>query len=137
MRYRIVNESVHRIRIRLYTGSLSAREAGVLEYAFSHIRGVRKVTVYAATGGIALEYDGDRGELLEKLAAFQYKNVEMMAGDPQEVITAQEMRDRKLDPALKKKLRGRILVETVADLVMPVPLQVGYHVYQMITLRDI
>ena len=40
-------------------------------------------------------------------------------------------------PELKKKLRTRMLLEMAADIVLPVPLQMGYHVYQMITLRDI
>ena len=31
----------------------------------------------------------------------------------------------------------RILVESVADIVLPMPLQLGYHAYQLVTLKDV
>ena len=31
----------------------------------------------------------------------------------------------------------RILVEMVADIAMPMPVQVGYHLWQMITLKNL
>ena len=137
MKYRIENETKHRIRIRLYTGPITSFQEEILQYAFSSIQGVRKVTVYRATGGCALEHDGSRERILEKLNAFHYENVTVFAKEEQEQISLQEVRDRKLSPELKRRLRMRVLLETVADLVMPVPLQVGYHAYQMITLKDI
>ena len=137
MRYRIVNETEHRIRIKMYSGEVSQTEEEILKYTFSSIVGVTKVTVYAATGGCALEYDGDRALLIAKLDAFNYENVRMMAQEEKPMISMQEVKDRKLDPGLKRRLRIRILIETAADVLLPVPLQIGYHVYQMVTLRDV
>ena len=136
MQYRILHESDHRIRFRIYMTSISAQEAEVLRFAFSNIKGVTKVTIYQATGGCALEYSCCRDYLLERLDAFRMENVELLAKATQPSITAMEMRDRKLDPALKRKLRMRILAETAADILLPVPLQLGYHAWQMITLRE-
>lgn len=136
MQYRILHESDHRIRFRIYMTPISAQEAEVLQFAFSNIKGVKKVTVYQATGGCALEYSCSRDYLLERLNAFRMENVELLAKTTQPSITAVEMRDRKLDPALKRKLRMRILAETAADILLPVPLQLGYHAWQMITLRE-
>ena len=48
-----------------------------------------------------------------------------------------EMKNRKLDQQLKNKLRMRVLLETVTDLALPMPVQLGYHVWQMITLKDL
>jgi hypothetical protein len=48
-----------------------------------------------------------------------------------------EMKNRKLDQQLKQRLRLRILLETVADLALPMPVQIGYHVWQMITLKHL
>ena len=137
MKYRIENETKHRIRFRMYTGPVSPLQEEILNYAFSSIQGVRKVTVYRATGGFALEYDGSREWILEKLDAFHYENVAIFAKEEQEQISLQEVRERKLSPELKRRLRMRVFLESVADLVMPVPLQLGYHAYQMITLKDI
>jgi hypothetical protein len=47
------------------------------------------------------------------------------------------MRKRKLDPELKRKLRMRILGETIADTVLPLPVQLAYHAYQMVTLKEL
>ena len=63
MRYRIMNESAHRIRFRLYCGELSPEQEDVLTYALSDIAGVEKVTVYRATAGLALEYRGDQAHI--------------------------------------------------------------------------
>ena len=46
------------------------------------------------------------------------------------------MKKRKLDPELKRKLRMRILGETIADTVLPLPVQLAYHAYQMVTLKE-
>ena len=34
------------------------------------------------------------------------------------------------------KLRMRILGETIADTVLPLPVQLAYHAYQMVTLKE-
>ena len=137
MRYKIVNETNHRIRFRLYTGTLTEEQGDVLEYALSALQQVDRVTIYRATAGFALEYHGDRAVILRKLDAFRFENVTMLAKTEHPVISLEEVRDRKLDPALKRRLRARVLVESVADMVLPMPVQLGYHAYQMITLKDI
>ena len=52
-------------------------------------------------------------------------------------ISTEELSRRKLSPEVKNRLRRKVLIETVADLLMPVPLQVGYHAYQLVTLRNL
>lgn len=59
-----------------------------------------------------------------------------MAEKASTYISAEEMKKRKLDPQLKKKLRMRILAETLFDLAMPIQVQLGYHAWQMITLKQ-
>ena len=122
MKYRIVHESTHRIRIRMFEPRITAQQEEILLYAFSAIRSVRKVTVFRDTAGVAFDYDGDREEILSPAHGH---------------IQLEEVKARKLDPALKRKMRMRILAETVADAVLPLPVQLGYHAWQMITLRDI
>lgn len=136
MKYRIESMSRHRIRIRAYVSAFTKEEASILEYAFSQIPGVKDVTVYRATGGCALEYDCDKAQILERLNRFRFENVEMLASKDDSRISTEEMKNRKLDPKLKRKLRLRILAESAADIVLPMPVQIGYHVWQMVTLRD-
>ena len=53
MNYRIEAQSKRRIRIRLKRTHITEEEARILEYAFSGMPGVTKVTVYRPTGGCA------------------------------------------------------------------------------------
>lgn len=137
MNYRIEAQSKRRIRVRLRSSKLTEEEARILEYAFSGMPGVTKVTVYRATGGCALEYDCEVGEILGKLDRFRFENVEMLAKEEEQRISASEMKSRKLDEQLKTKLRLRILAEMAVDMVMPAPVQAGYHLWQMITLKNL
>ena len=137
MNYRIEAKSNRRIRIRLRSSALTKEEADILKYAFGAMPGVTKVTVYMATGGCAIEYTCPVDEILERLDRFRFENVDMLAREEDLRISASEMKTRKLDQQLKRKLRLRILVETVADIALPMPVQIGYHVWQMITLRNL
>ena len=75
----------------------------------------------------------------EQAKILKYAFVQMMAEKEEENarISAEEMRNRKLDPELKRKLRMRILGETIADTVLPLPVQLAYHAYQMVTLKEL
>ncbi len=137
MNYRIEAQSKRRIRVRLRSSKLTEEEARILEYAFSGMPGVTKVTVYRATGGCALEYDCEVGEIRRKLDQFRFENVEMLAKEEGQRISVSEMKSRKLDEQLKTKLRLRILAEMAADIAMPMPVQVGYHLWQMVTLKNL
>ena len=137
MKYRIVHESAHRFRIRLYSGPVTAGQEEIIQYAFSAIKGVDSVTVYRATASVAFTYTGDRSLILKKLDAFNFENVTLLAKEAPSLISVEEVRSRKLDPALKGRLRMRVLLATIADLALPVPIQLGYHAWQMITLKDI
>ena len=137
MKYRIEAQSKKRIRVRLRNSKFTEEEARILEYAFSAMPGVTKVTVYRATGGCALEYDCEAGDILRKLDRFRFENVDMLAREEEQRISVSEMKSRKLDEQLKTKLRLRILAEMAADVAMPMPVQVGYHLWQMITLKNL
>ena len=139
MYYRIEAETKHRIRSRIGSRTLSDEQAKILKYAFSCAPGVTGVTVYKASAGCAITYTGDRFEIIRRLNSFNFENVQMMAEKEEENarISAEEMRNRKLDPELKRKLRMRILGETIADTVLPLPVQLAYHPYQMVTLEEL
>lgn len=142
MKYRIEHESHSRMRIRLYTGALSDAQTKVIEYAFSAISGVKAVTVYPPTSGVAIQYSGNeeaRNAILERLDRFRFENVELFAKEMEEnpQIDEEEVRERKLSPELKRKLRTRIVIEAAADALLPMPVQLAYHAYQFIWLKNV
>ncbi len=138
MNYHIEHTSNHRLRIRVPDSALTDASQEVLAYALESIPGVSKVVFYTATGGIGIRYDGALSEVTDRLDRLRFDNVEMMAREieRQESIGVEELRERKLSPKLKRKLRTRIALESAADLLLPAPIQMGYHLYQLITLRE-
>ena len=117
MYYRIEAETKHRIRIRIGSRKLSDEQAKILKYAFSCAPGVTGVTVYKASAGCAITYTGDRFEIIRRLNSFNFENVQMMAEKEEENarISAEEMRNRKLDPELKRKLRCAACLPCLSD----------------------
>ena len=73
----------------------------------------------------------------KRLDRFRFENVNLLAEEEKQRISVSEMKSRKLDEQLKTKLRLRILAETVADIAMPMPIQVGYHLWQLVTLKNL
>ena len=138
MKFQTAHQSAHRLRIRIAEKELTDSAQEVLEYALTSIPGVRKVSFYPATGGIGICFDCAPEEITRRLERLRFDNVEMMARemDARQSIGVEELRERKLSPKLKRKLRRRIALESAADLLMPAPVQLGYHLYQLITLRE-
>lgn len=139
MQFRIEHESRNRMRVHLYIPGRKMEEGQeeVLHYALSAIQGVRRVEVYLETGNVALSYEGKREDILNKLRELNYENVRMFAQQIDQEIDEEEIRSRKLSPTLKRRMRRKIVIEAAADLFLPAPVQLAYHVYQLITLRDL
>ena len=137
MIFTIAHETRHSIRIRTAASRFSAAEADVLRRCLGEMKGVTDVEVFRATGSVRITYEGDRDYILDRLKTFSYKNVELFAREEQERISHEEIAKRKLSPGVKRKLRRRLLLETAADVLQPEPVQVGYHIYQIVTLRNL
>lgn len=137
MQFVIQHQTASYMRLRLCRGRFSESEAEVLEYALSHLKGVSRIKLYPASGGIAFSYTGDKEGILKRLYNMQFQNVTMFAENLEENIGSEELTRRKLSPALKRKLRCKVIAEAAADMILPAPVQLGYHVYQLVTLKDL
>lgn len=137
MDYIVRHETKTYLRLRLRSGRFSAAQGDILEYALTNLKGVTDVKLYPASGGIVIYHGGNREEILRKMRALQFHNVEMFAKELEDTIDQEELARRKLSPGLKRSLRRKVLMETAADVLMPMPLQVGYHIYQLVTLRNL
>ena len=136
MEYSIRHETRSYMRLQLRRGRFSEAEGQVLQYALSHLKGVSEIRLFPASGGVSFSYRGDRETILRKLRALHFQNVKMFAEQLEETISSEELARRKLSPEVKARLRRKVLIETAADILMPMPIQVGYHMYQLVTLKD-
>ena len=209
MKYQILHETAHSLRVRRLGRGFSMPEAESLKAQLAVSGEVRTSRIYPATGGIRLEYICPRKEILAFLNTLEpvsldspadtkgkdvkagktkaeKPEIKEKAGEVKEkagdvstgfswndlsggAITAsagglanviitpfplrdmaeeeiksgakghvsrEELKTRKMDPNLKKKLRRRIILEAGADLLMPMPVQMAYHLYQLVTLKE-
>ena len=212
MKYQILHETAHAMRVRRIGRGFSMPEAESLKAQLAVSGDVRTSRIYPATGGIRLEYTSQREEILaflnrlepvlldaageakagkEKAASGTAKSgtaksgratlcaakpgntgstglswddvtggaITASAGGLANVIitpfplrdmaeeeikaetkgrvSKEELKARKMDPNLKKKLRRRIILEAGADLILPAPVQLAYHLYQLVTLKEL
>ena len=137
MRYIIKNETGHRIRVLLPFCPLTPAQEEILRFALGSMAEIEDLTFYPATGGMAIHYRFGREKILSRLSTFRMENVPLMAASQKQHIDLQEVRERKLAPAVKTRLRVRLVAETAADMLLPLPLQLAYHAYQLITLKNI
>ena len=137
MKFVIQHQTSSYMRLRLNGGRFTRTEAEVLEYALSNLKGVSGVRLYPASGGIAFSYKGDREIILKKLRNLHFHNVKMFAEEIEESISTEELSRRKLSPELKRKLRCKVIAEAAADMLLPAPVQLGYHMYQLVTLKNL
>ena len=137
MKFVIQHQTSSYMRLRLCGGRFTGTEAEVLEYALSNLKGVSGVRLYPASGGIAFSYKGDRETILKKLRNLQFHNVKMFAEEIEQSIGTEELARRKLSPDLKRKLRCKVIAEAAADMLLPAPVQLGFHVYQLVTLKNL
>ena len=207
MKYQILHETAHAMRVRRIGRGFSMPEAESLKAQLAVSGDVRTSRIYPATGGIRLEYTCPREEILaflnrlepvlldaageakagkEKAASETAKSgkvtpeaakpgntgstglswddftggaITASAGGLANVIitpfplrdmaeeeikaetkgrvSKEELKARKMDPNLKKKLRRRITLEAGADLILPAPVQLAYHLYQLVTLKEL
>ena len=140
MRFTVEHETSTYMRLRLLMGHFSQAEAEILRYAMGKMKGVSGIRLYPSSGGIAFFCQKDPAShqrILKKLRALHFKNVEMFARKIDNTIHLEELELRKLSPEIRKGLRRKVLLETAADLFLPTPIQVGYHVYQLVTLKDL
>ncbi len=139
MRFTIAHEAGNQIRIRDARGAMSPACAEALERALNSIPATEKVTLYRATGGVRLTYTGDRQSYLAALRALDPEARKVRKDTSPQPVLVEDLTEkeiRKLPPELKARLRKHILVESCADMFLPTPLAAAYHVYQLVTLRN-
>lgn len=135
MKFSIEHKSRGRIRIRVPGGKISLAESRKIRLALLGIPEVTDVRIYQASGGVGVFYEGSCEALIAKMQALdvhadehrQYPDTKPESP----YLDADEIKKRGLAPHFKRKMRKQIIMEAAADVIMPMPLQLLYHVYQL------
>ena len=153
MKCKVVHETGGSLRVKILGRQLSYKEYEALDGLLEKAEGVQRIRTYWATGSIALNFRGDRERLLatirgiseEDLAAAVEENRRALAELGKKELEQNTPVDlkklkkqgKKMSSLWKRRLNRRILIEAAADMILPAPVQVAYHAYQMLVLQSL
>ncbi|MDD2959590.1 MAG: heavy metal translocating P-type ATPase [Lachnospiraceae bacterium] len=125
MKFKIMHETKHRMRIHVVQKKMTYAQADTLLYFLHNEKQILSVKVYERTGDAVVEYMGERNTLLQLLKNFRYENVEVPAG----LI---ENSGRELNAGYREKLIQKVVFRYAAKWLLPYSVRAG-----LITLKSI
>ena len=151
MKCKVVHETGSSLRVKILGRQLSYKEYEALHGLLEKTEGVQRIRTFWATGSIALNFRGDRERLLatvrgiseEDLAKAVEENrralAELGKNTPVDFVDLKKLKKqgKKMSSLWKRRLNRRILIEAAADMILPAPVQVAYHAYQMLVLQSL
>lgn len=142
MRYIIKHEASKRLRIHITDmGNVidDLYQEG-LEYVLKRLPGVTKVSVFRNRADLAVTFRNHefKEEFKAVLNGLDPEEIEKKGKEriEQMEVSYDEVKKRKLTPELKRKMRAKIALEAIADAFLPKPVQLAYHAYQFISLKE-
>lgn len=114
----IMHESRGRIRLKLKHGTMSVRQADILEAWLCKQDQISRVTVHERTGCFILYYTGERARILQIVRNFSWEEAEKS-------ITLPAHSTRALNREFQEKLVGRVALKLAGVLFFPKPLRIS------------
>ena len=121
MKCKILHESPGRMRIRTLCGTMSLRQADILEAYLKKVDGAKSVQVYDRTGDAVICYAGSRDAMLHALAVFSYARSEELAP---------EHSSRALNREFEDKLVFTVLRRAGNQLFLPSPIRTAIAIFR-------
>ena len=118
MKFKILSESGHRIRVRILQKSMSFMQADTLFYYIRYIKGVTFARVADRTCTATIKFTGDKWDIIDALRKFDYDKFPA----PPEYI---ENSSRELNSNYQEKLIGAVAARAVTVALMPMPVRIG------------
>ena len=118
MKFKILSESGHRIRVRILQKSMSFMQADTLFYYIRYIKGVTFARVTDRTCTATIKFTGDKCDIIDALRKFDYDKFPA----PLEYI---ENSSRELNSNYQEKLIGAVAARAVTVALMPMPVRIG------------
>ncbi len=140
--YTVMHEGRGNMRVRLHMKKIEAWQSDLIKFDLKTVPGVSDVVIYESTAGVSIRYTCPRQAVINKLNSLDPASLITVREfldenrDNEEKLGLDEFRKRKLDADLKKRMRIRMVTEAAADMILPEPVQLAYHLYQLITLKN-
>lgn len=116
MKFKIIHETMGRLRLQAPQCSMTLEEADQLEKYIARLPGVRQATVHERTCNMIVYYSGDRLAVIDGIRAFKYNYTTMEK-------STLENSSRSLNRYYQDKLASLVLGRIARKLLLPVPLR--------------
>ncbi len=125
MKFTIIHEIPGRMRIRLLTKSFTIREADLFSFYLSSLPMVKKAKVYERNAYAAVEYTGEKKDLIEAIVKFSPEDETLKAMVPKDS-------GRALNQEYQEKLMKKAAVRFVTRVFFPAPVRAVYNTVQSV-----
>ena len=125
MEFQVCHENDTSVRLRLDYGTIKAKEEKILSEILSLCPQIMGIQIYPATSGLRF--------LAEELKRKEEFHVQLLPSG-KEILHEFSKGGKKMPAPLKKKIGKKIGLEAIADMVLPHPLSLAFHVYQLLLL---
>lgn len=119
MKFRIEHDIKGRMRIHVLQKSMTYRQADILFYYLHSLEFVNSAKVYELTADAAINYVGERQQLIDALKSFGYETTEI----DENLI---ENSGRELNAIYREKLICQTIYHFGRKLILPFPLRAAY-----------
>ncbi len=141
MQFSVKHRASGFLRIRLLSGTISLEESRKIRLALLSLPQVRDVRIFMNTGGVCIYYEGEESFLLPALRqldpACPGETAYPDTGPESPFLDMAEIRKRGLAPHVKRKMRMQFMTEAAFDAIMPAPIQLSLHAYQLFRLEKL
>ena len=146
MKYTIEHETASVIRIRLLPARLGRRETEGLKKLLGNVPGVEGIRVFPETGGVSVTHcgtreavtgwlDGTKREELYCLPLKEEGGSKALKAAKRAVAKSTVKKGKGsgsgLSAAQKHKMKTGVIAEAVADIFLPEPAQLAFHLFQL------
>lgn len=125
MRFKILAESRHRIRIEVLQPRMSIEEADILQYCIKKIKGVQSLRVSEITKTVMIRYSEDKNELIASLQRISYEKAEV----PKDFLVNST---RKLNNIYRDKLFMAVAERIIVKIAVPLPIRIALTIVKSI-----
>lgn len=114
MKFIIRHEIRGRLRLHIWQRQMSMRDADILSFYLSNLKGVTAVKVYDRTADAVICYTGDRADILSAVQKFTYQDTKL-----RELVPKNS--GRELNREYKEKLIQKVGIHFFKKLFLPCP----------------
>ncbi len=139
MKFEIKHTTSHYLRLRFVKRTISDNEAYNLNRLLLEQTqfNITDITIHKNPAGLIIHHDGDNNQIVEFLKGLDLdsESLKVVPETLPDTITSKEEFYKKMTPALKREFKKEIIFEAAIDTILPAPLGLVYHFYQLANLE--